>query len=35
MAAKNGPLLGWLIAAEIDHFKTGLVKFSDVYCINL
>jgi hypothetical protein len=31
--AKNGLILGWQIPAEIDHLKTRLVCFSDVYCI--
>jgi hypothetical protein len=31
MAAQNGPLLGYLVPAEIDHLKTRLVCFLDVY----
>jgi hypothetical protein len=30
MAAENGPVLGWLVPAEIGHSKTRLVKISDV-----
>jgi hypothetical protein len=28
---KIGPVLGWLVPAEIDHSKTILLWFSDVY----
>jgi hypothetical protein len=33
MAAEKGPVLGWLVPAEIDHLKTRLVQFSDVTVI--
>jgi hypothetical protein len=32
MAAKNGPILGLLVPAEIDHSKVRLIQFS-VLCI--
>jgi hypothetical protein len=32
MADKNGPVLEWPVKAEINHSKTKLVWFSDVYC---
>jgi hypothetical protein len=35
IAAKNGPVLEWLVLAEIKYSKTRLVWFSDVYCILL
>jgi hypothetical protein len=32
--AENALVLGWSVPAEIDHSKTRLVRFSDVYCSN-
>jgi hypothetical protein len=32
LEAQNGLVLGWLVLAEIDQWKTGLIRFSDVYC---
>jgi hypothetical protein len=32
MAAENGPELGRSVQAEIDHSKTRLGRFSNVYC---
>jgi hypothetical protein len=32
IVAKNGPVLGWLVTVAINHLKTRLVWFSDVYC---
>jgi glucose uptake protein GlcU len=35
MAAKNGPVLGWMVRTKINHLKNRLVHISSVYCKRL